>query len=67
MAKWQVTCSCGDVFDVEAEGKEAAMEAMQAKMTPEVVAAHWEEKHAGQPMPSEEQMGAMLESISEAV
>lgn len=65
MGKWQVTCSCGDNFDVEADSKEAAMQAMITKMTPDVITAHWAEKHASQPMPSQEQMFGMLQTINE--
>lgn|GEM_PF-994231 len=67
MGKWQVNCSCGDNFEVEAETKEEAMEAMKMKMTPDVVAGHWAEKHAGEEMPSEEQMMGMLDSIHEVM
>lgn len=67
MAKWQVTCSCGDNFEVEADTMDQAKEAMKAKMTPDMVSQHWSEKHMGQPMPTEEQMMGMLDSIHQVM
>lgn len=66
MKKFQFTCSCGDNFTVDAMTKEEAVEKMMAKMTPEAMTKHMEEKHPGQPMPNPEQAKAsMMATIQE--
>lgn len=62
MAKWQSTCTCGDTMDVEASSKEEAIDKTMAMMTPDKVAAHMAEKHAGQAVPSQEETRAGIEA-----
>ena len=52
MNKFKMTCTCGDVMDMEAATKEEAIEKFKAMMTVDMVAKHFAEKHAGQPVPS---------------
>ena len=62
MAKWQSTCICGDTMDVEANSKEEAIDKTMAMMTPDSISAHMAEKHSGQPVPSQEETRAGVES-----
>lgn len=62
MKKFSMTCTCGDVMTVEAMDQAEAVSKMKAMMTPEAVAAHFAEKHAGDSVPSQEEMAAMIES-----
>ena len=56
-----MTCSCGDVMTVDADNREEAVTKMKAMMTPEMVASHMAAKHPGQPVPSQAEMGMMVE------
>lgn len=52
-----MTCSCGDTMRMEgATGNEAVDKLMSAVMTPDAITAHMAEKHAGQPVPTREQV-----------
>jgi len=55
MATWEMSCSCGDTFQVPGDTKEQAVDAMMEQMTPEAMQQHMAEKHAGEPAPSREQ------------
>lgn len=57
---YKMTCTCGDVMTVEADSKEQADEKMKTLMNEEAVAKHFAEKHAGQPVPSIDQVHANI-------
>lgn len=61
MKKFTATCTCGDKFTVQGADKKAAMEELKKIMTPEKIAEHMAQKHAGQPVPMPEQAYAMME------
>jgi hypothetical protein len=67
MKKYSMTCTCGDTVSVDAESREDAVSKMTAMMTPEAVAQHYAEKHAGQEVPSAEQEVAMIEETVQEV
>lgn len=67
MQKFQMTCSCGDVMEQEGATREEAVEKFKAMMTPEMVAQHFAEKHAGEVVPGIEQVHAMLEQMVQPV
>ena len=56
-----MTCPCGDVMDVEAKNRAAAVEMLKGKMNAEAIAAHMAEKHPGQPVMTVEECHAMIE------
>lgn len=60
MTKYSMTCSCGDVMDVEAENREEAVQKMQNMMNAEMIDKHMTEKHPGQPVMSVEDVHAMI-------
>lgn len=55
MAKYEMTCSCGDAYQAEGENKEAAVDGFMGQATPEMVEEHMSAKHAGQTPPSSEE------------
>jgi hypothetical protein len=55
MAKYELTCSCGDTYQVEGATTEAAVDGFMSQMTPEMVQEHMSAKHAGQTPPTPEQ------------
>ena len=55
MATWEMSCSCGDTFQVDANSKEEAVETMMGRMTPEAMQQHVAEKHPGETPPTREQ------------
>lgn len=61
MAQYAMTCTCGDTMTVDASSKEEGVEKLAEMMGPEAVVKHFEEKHQGQPVPTQEQMRAGLE------
>ena len=56
-----MTCSCGDVMDIEAETRGEAVSKMKAMMTQEAIASHMAEKHPSDPVMSVEDCHAMIE------
>lgn len=66
--KYSMTCTCGDVMSVEAESREEAVEKMKGMMAQrEGIAQHMADKHPGEPVPSLEQVQAMItQNIQEA-
>lgn len=60
MRNFSMQCTCGDVMSVDAENREEAIEKMQESMSPAVIATHAAEKHAQEPMPSVEEVHAMI-------
>lgn len=57
---YSMTCSCGDVMDVEADSHEEAVEQLEGYMTADAVAAHFAEKHPGEEVPSVEEVHANI-------
>lgn len=55
-------CTCGDVMTVDAANKEEAVTKLKEMMSPDAVAQHFSDKHPGQPVPSQDQVGANIES-----
>ncbi len=62
MKKYQMTCTCGDVQTVDAASHEEAVQKFKDMMTQDAVNAHFAEKHAGQPVPTVDQVHANLEA-----
>ncbi len=58
MNKYSMTCPCGDVMEHDAASMEDAVAHFKGVMTPDAVAAHFAEKHAGQPVPPMEEIAA---------
>ena len=56
MMKFKMTCTCGDVMDMEAATKEEAIEKFKGMMTADAVAKHFADKHSGQPVPTMDQV-----------
>ncbi|OGZ58392.1 MAG: hypothetical protein A3B96_00220 [Candidatus Spechtbacteria bacterium RIFCSPHIGHO2_02_FULL_43_15b] len=61
MDKYTFKCTCGDVMSVEADSRENAVMKMKEMMNADAIAAHMQEKHAGDPVPSVEETHAMIE------
>jgi len=55
VAKYEMTCTCGDAYQAEGETKEAAVDAFMGTMTPEMLKGHMAQRHAGQTPPTPEQ------------
>ena len=49
MQKFKMTCSCGDVMEVEAADRDAAVAQFKAMMTQDAIDAHMKENHPGKP------------------
>ena len=60
MASYSMTCSCGDTMSVEAPTREDAVRMLQSGFTAEAISAHMAERHKGEPVPSVEQVHAMV-------
>ena len=60
---YSMTCTCGQVMSVDAENKDEAVSKMKAMMGPDQLAAHFTDKHAGQPVPSKEQSDSIVEQM----
>lgn len=61
MAKYTMTCTCGDTVEVEAGSKDEAVKKFADMMGPDATAKHFADKHAGQPVPSQDQVKAGVE------
>lgn len=57
-----MTCSCGDVMNVEAASRDEAVGKLKDMMTEDAVKAHYAEKHPGQDVPPMDQVSAMIET-----
>lgn len=61
MANWNMTCTCGETMQGEGDTAEAAVDmVMSTMMTPDGIAQHMADKHAGDPVPTSEQARGML-------
>lgn len=61
MKKYNMTCSCGHMMEVEAKSREDAVAKMKDMMTEEAVKSHMKEKHPGEPVMSAKEYHAMIE------
>ncbi|MBI5621024.1 hypothetical protein HY949_04540 [Candidatus Gottesmanbacteria bacterium] len=52
MMKFKMTCTGGDVMEMEAATREEAVAKFKAMMTDGAIEAHFAEKHPGQPVMS---------------
>lgn len=64
MKKYMMKCSCGDVMNMDAMTIEEAIEKFKAMMTADMVAKHFADKHAGQPIPPQDQVMMMIEQTT---
>lgn len=60
MHNFSMQCTCGEVMSVEANNREEAIMKMQEKMSPGTIAVHAAEKHPDEPIPSVDQVHAMI-------
>ena len=60
--KYTMTCTCGDVMNIDASSQEEAVQKFKDMMTEEAVKAHFAEKHAGQEVPTQDQVAMNIES-----
>lgn len=67
METFSMTCSCGDTMTVDAATRQEAAQKLKAIMTPDAVARHMAERHAGQPVLPLSQVHAMIEQNVRAV
>lgn len=59
--KYSFKCTCGQIMTVDGNNREEALQNAKDMMTEEAVKSHMEEKHPGQPVPSQDQVYAMIE------
>ena len=62
-----MTCSCGHVMPVEAKTRKGAISALKKMMTKKAIAAHMQEKHAGQALMTVAEVHAGIEKNLVAV
>ena len=62
--KYSMQCTCGHTIEVDAESREDGVKKIKDIMTPDAIAAHMKDKHAGQPVPSNDQVYAMIEQAT---
>ncbi len=58
-------CTCGHTITADAESREDAVAQIKDIMTPDAIAKHMEEKHKGQPIPSNDQVYAMISQTTQ--
>lgn len=58
---YTMTCTCGHTMTADAATREEAVSQFKTQMGPEAAAAHAAEKHPGEPVPSQEEIHAMIE------
>ncbi len=59
--KYSMTCSCGDVMDMEAATRDEAVQKLKDMMNEEMLGKHMAEKHPGTPVMSVADCHAMIE------
>jgi hypothetical protein len=62
MAGYQFTCPCGHQIKVDAGNRSEAVSKIQGAMDEKAIAAHFKEKHPGQPVMS---VGSVHEMIAQ--
>jgi hypothetical protein len=60
MQAFQMTCSCGHEIKVNAADRDDAVRRVQATMGKDAIAEHIKERHPGEPVPTVEQVHAMI-------
>ena len=60
MQTFQMTCSCGHEIKVQAADRDDAVRRIQATMGKDAIAAHIKDRHPGEPVPTVEQVHAMI-------
>lgn len=65
--KYAMTCTCGEVIDVDADNKDDAVAKIKGIMNADMVKKHMAEKHAGEPVPSQDQVHTMVEQGTKEV
>jgi hypothetical protein len=63
MASYSMTCSCGENMSVDAPTREDAVKMLQGGMTEANIAEHMKQHHAGEPVPSVEQVHGMIAEL----
>lgn len=58
---YSMTCTCGHEMTTEAGTRDEAVMKFKEMMGPEAAAAHTAEKHPGEAVPSQEEIGMMIE------
>jgi hypothetical protein len=58
-----MTCSCGDTMTIEAPSREAAVGQLRGMMDEAGIAHHFADRHPGQPVPTVEDVHAMLDQV----
>lgn len=61
MATFKMTCSCGDAMEVVGSTREEAVSKLTSMMNESTIAAHFKEKHPGQPVIPVSQVHGMIE------
>lgn len=61
MSTFSMTCSCGDVKNVEANDRDEAVTKLKEIMTPEIIEQHMAEKHPGEVVPSVDAVHSMID------
>lgn len=61
MKKYALKCTCGHVDTVEAASREEAVAMLKEKWTAEVITAHMNEKHPGEPMMTKDMADGHIE------
>ncbi|TSC67731.1 MAG: hypothetical protein G01um101466_653 [Parcubacteria group bacterium Gr01-1014_66] len=61
MAKFNMTCSCGDVMTVDAENRGDAVSQLKHMRDEQAITAHMTEKHPGEPLISVADCHRMIE------
>ena len=65
--KYSMTCTCGHTMETEAGTREEAVMKFKGMMGPEAAKKHMAEKHPGEPVPSQEELGTMIEQSTKEV
>ena len=67
MSTYKMNCSCGDTMNVEGGTREEAVSKLTAMMNESTIAAHFKEKHPGQPVIPVSQVHALIEKTLIAI
>lgn len=59
--KYAMTCTCGEVIGVDADNKDDAVAKIKGTMNADMVKKHMADKHAGEPVLSQDQVHTMVE------
>ena len=60
MKKFSMTCSCGDMMEVEAEKLEEAKVKMKSQMSEEAIVKHMMARHPGESFMTKDQIDEMI-------